>query len=398
MDYPAQREHGTAASRDASTLPGFDMRDHLDPRRLTLIMWDTAFLLRHAPGGAYEDYDRVIGETLERGYNTVRLDPLPQYLDLRKPETPFHWPAPGNPLNPWHGDREANGPLGAWLIEFVEKAQARGLHYTLSAWWQFARTVTPEHKPIPANHTEAAEIWAEFLDGWKERLGFDGLVYVDLANEVPYFLPGFSKRFAEETGAPWGAYPVFTPEQRDFLANELNPALALLRHAFPEVLFTVSIHGDVRWIDVPVELDCLDVHFYAQPDRRWDTRTRFTEYMPRFFKDTGWHRDFSDRAKAAMAAAPMFRARQRGLLARFAAWAEERGMPLTTSESWSSWYYLDSPDLDWGWLLEWAEWSVEDAIDARMWGWCPHNYCQAQFQNWKDVRWHRRLTDRFLNS
>ena len=94
----------------------------------------------------------------------------------------------------------------------------------------------------------------------------------------------------------------------------------------------------------------------------------------------------------------MLRAAQRSKLATFAALAEQKGMPLTTSESWASWFYVDSPDLDWGWLLEWAEWSVEDAIEFKMWGWTPHNYCQPQFANWEDVRWHRRLTDRFLRS
>ena len=94
----------------------------------------------------------------------------------------------------------------------------------------------------------------------------------------------------------------------------------------------------------------------------------------------------------------MLRQRQRAKHMRFAGWAAEHGMPLTTSESWSSWYYLDSPALDWGWLLDWAAWSVEDAIAAGMWGWTPHNYVQPQFANWRDVRWHRRLTDRFLQS
>ena len=68
---------------------------------------------------------------------------------------------------------------------------------------------------------------------------------------------------------------------------------------------------------------------------------------------------------------PMLRAAQRSRLSAFAAWAELNGMPLTTSESWASWFYYDSPDLDWQWLLEWAEWSVEDAIEYRLWGWTP---------------------------
>jgi len=42
---------------------------------------------------------------------------------------------------------------------------------------------------------------------------------------------------------------------------------------------------------------------------------------------------------------------------------EQTGVPLTTSESWASWYDTGGPDLDWGWLLNWAEWPVEDAIE-----------------------------------
>jgi hypothetical protein len=83
-------------------------------------------------------------------------------------------------------------------------------------------------------------------------------------------------------------------------------------------------------------------------------------------------------------------------LAAFAAWAAQRGMPLTTTESWASWYYFDSPNLDWGWLLDWAAWSVEDVLEFGMWGWTPHNYCQPHFANWRDVRWHQKLTGRFL--
>jgi hypothetical protein len=44
----------------------------LQPRRLTLLMWDQAFLMRHAPSEAFADYDRVFDETSERGYNAFR--------------------------------------------------------------------------------------------------------------------------------------------------------------------------------------------------------------------------------------------------------------------------------------------------------------------------------------
>jgi len=45
-------------------LGGYDMRDHLNPRRLTIAMWDVAYALRHQPGGSFADYDRVLDEAV----------------------------------------------------------------------------------------------------------------------------------------------------------------------------------------------------------------------------------------------------------------------------------------------------------------------------------------------
>ena len=403
MDFPNQQstDRRTAVTGVIDT---FDMREHLSPRRLTLAMWDQAFALRHGPGGSFADYDRVLDETIERGYNTVRLDPMPQWVDLSRPERMLQWPDPKLPLMPWCWNTAVEGPAGAWIIEFMEKLLVRpSLNYTLSAWW-FCNVPPALSQPgppvlrLPRNHQEGAEMWIVLLHEWQRRFGFGRLVYVDLANEVPYFFPGFRERMLEETGVDWDV-PVLSAAQIQFVAAELNGALRLLRREFPELRYTCSIHGDLRWLDIPVELDCLDVHFYADADPRWTNRTRFHDYMDRLFTDTEFHKPLSDAAmKTHAAMAPMLRARQRAKLLAFAEWSQRRGMPLTTSESWACWYYFDSPDLDWSWLLEWAEWSVEDAIDARMWGWTPHNYVQPQFKNWQDAPWHQRLTKRFLKS
>lgn len=396
MDFPSQvSSFRRMAAGPASS---YDMRSALLPRRLTMIMWDNAFLLRHVPGGSYENFDKVLDETIERGYNTVRLDPMPQWLDLSKPDTVYTWPDPQMPFMPWNWNAAVTGPAGRWLIEFMEKLLARRMHYTLSAWW-FHNVGKFQGPPLLADlpsHKAGAELWIRMLHDWKRLFGFDGLVYVDLANEVPYFFPGFLDRMKKATGFGWeGA--VFNSAQIQFIAEELNDAIRLLMREFPELRFTCSIHGDVRWLDVPVMFDCLDVHFYADADQRWMSRTKFGEFMPRLFTDTDWHKEFSDRAmKTASAIAPMIRANQRSKVAQFSAWANQYGMPLTTTESWASWFMLDTPDLDWSWLLDWAEWSVDDALDYGMWGWTPHNYCQPQFKNWRDVRWHQRLTERFL--
>jgi hypothetical protein len=383
----------------------FDMRDYLKPRRLTMAMWDVAYALRHMPGGSFADYDRVLDQAVERGYNTLRIDPMPQWIDLSKPERVLEWPDPHQPYMPWNWNTAVKGPVGEWIIDFIEKLHKRpSLHYALSGWWFM--TGEPTSPPVPAElrrpatMLEGAEMWAVLLTQWKKRFGFERIVYVDIANETPYFFPGFADRFKKATGAGWGNSPTFSPAQIAFIAAEINPALALLRREFPELRFTTSIHGDLRWLDVPVEMDCLDVHFYADADPRWSERTRFGEFSgDHLFETDRWFAEFSDRSvKAAAAVAPMLRARQRFKMTEFAGWAARRGTPLTTSEAWATWYYIDDPKLDWGWLLEWAKWSVEDAIACKFWGWTPHNYVQPQFANWEDVKWHRTLNERFLQS
>jgi len=403
MEMPSQIASSPNLPPSAALpLGGYDPRADLVPHRLTLAMWDQAYLLRHAPGGSFADWNRVLDETVERGYNTVRLDPMPQWIDLADPDRVLNWPDPKQPFLPWDWNTAVVAPAGRWLIEFMELLLARpSLHYTLSCWWfcnlPGSSLQGPPVLRLPRTHAEGAELWAEQLREWRRRFGFERLVYVDLANEVPYFFPGFLDRLKKEHGLDWGSGAPFTAEQAQAIAAELNAPLAALRREFPSVRFTASIHGDLRWLDVPLELDCLDVHFYADADRRWTQRTNFGELMPHLFTRDDWHAEFSDRCRqTAKAVAPMLRQRQRAKLMRFAAWGAERGMPLTTTESWSTWYYFDSPALDWGWLLDWAEWSVDDAVAAGMWGWTPHNYVAPQFANWRDVAWHRRLTDRFL--
>lgn len=403
MDFPIQQS-GASKNHYETSAGTFDARNWLNPRRLTLVMWDQAFLMRHMPGESYADYDRVLDETGERGYNTLRLDPMPQLLDLAHPEKIFQWGDPKQPYLPWCWNKAGEGPLGNWLIEFMEKARNRHFFYTLSGWWNNTiQSSFPKEAITVSTPQQAAELWAIMLRQWQKRFGFDGLVYVDLANEMPYFLAGYKDRIKQYTGQSWTGEehedtgPTFSDKMISFIAGELNRAIGALQLEFPQLRFTASIHGDERWLDIPVQFDCLDVHFYADIDPRWRVRSRFADFMSRFYTDDTWNKEFSDRCIATRnAIAPMLRTAQRARLASFAAWSEKKGMPLTTSESWASWYYNDNPDLDWNWLLEWAEWSVEDAIEYKMWGWTPHNYCQPQFVNWKNARWHRILTDRFL--
>lgn len=83
MDYPNQQS--SSARNKGNNLVFFDLREKLVPRRLTIVMWDYAFITRHMSGDSYEKYDEVLDQAVENGYNTVRIDPLPHAIDLKNP-------------------------------------------------------------------------------------------------------------------------------------------------------------------------------------------------------------------------------------------------------------------------------------------------------------------------
>jgi hypothetical protein len=49
---------------------------------------------------------------------------------------------------------------------------------------------------------------------------------------------------------------------------------------------------------------------------------------------------------------------------------------------------------EWDWFKEVAEVGVEMAIEKGWQGICTSNFCQPHFEGmWRDVAWHRRMTD-----
>ena len=37
-------------------------------------------------GGSFADFDKVLDEAVEREYNTIRIDPMPQWIDYNNPD------------------------------------------------------------------------------------------------------------------------------------------------------------------------------------------------------------------------------------------------------------------------------------------------------------------------
>lgn len=56
MNFPMQLATDSKSSATSVT-SHFDIREHFSPRRLTIAMWDQAFVLRHPPGGSFADIE-----------------------------------------------------------------------------------------------------------------------------------------------------------------------------------------------------------------------------------------------------------------------------------------------------------------------------------------------------
>ncbi len=118
MEFPNPTSSSGSTSHDnaAPRGQGWDIRNDLNPRRLTMIMWDTAYIQRHHKGGSFENYDAILDQAVERGYNTISIDPMPQVIDLANPGREIHFPDPQQLYMPWCGNCENRGHAGEWLI------------------------------------------------------------------------------------------------------------------------------------------------------------------------------------------------------------------------------------------------------------------------------------------
>lgn len=127
------------------------------------------------------------------------------------------------------------------------------------------------------------------LTEWEKRFGLENCLYVDLSNEFPYFLDDYLTKSFKNFGPRW------SPEWNSGIREEVDTCLRMLRGAFPGLRFTVSLHGDIRWIELDLELDVMDIHFYADADKRFNDRTRFDNNVSDFLRDESLFSDFSQR-------------------------------------------------------------------------------------------------------
>lgn len=169
------------------------------PDRLTVCLWDFSWYTRTGPGEPFADLDKAFAETVERGYDTVRICAMP--LLLFGPGTP-DGPLRLGPLGGRYGqgtrwyDVRATTTVDprAHLLALFEAARRHDCHVILSSWeYQQSPSFADDRAWFdavmaidPEDRAEAlADALADLVDFLAAHDGLDDRVaFTELHNEV----------------------------------------------------------------------------------------------------------------------------------------------------------------------------------------------------------------------
>jgi hypothetical protein len=352
---------------------------------LAIAMWDYSWILRHHRYGEFENWDRVLEGLAERGYNAIRMDAMPQYAAADTDgtvETEFRSVKDGWSPSMWGNDYTMSFRPREALLEFLPKCEKYGIRVGLATWFINHGTT---RKNIFLEEGGLARAWSETLSFLKKNDLLKNILYVDVLNEYPN----------------WHGYEWFLKEMRNksdearkpFYNEFMSGTLRKLKSEFPGLDFFASIDSgmDLANIDLS-EFGAMDYHIWfahrggipglndvSAKNQTLDYRKTYSDLML-FWKEKrneyiGW---------------------MEGRLGDISGAAAANGIVCGNTEGWGPIFWLDHPELDWGWVKESAEICVDLARRHDNYKFiCTSNFTHPQFRGmWEDIRWHRRITSK----
>lgn len=377
---------GTAGCRVKEEPPKKTLKANPIPYPLAITMWEFSWLERRWPGAGYEDWDQALSELVERGYDAIRIDAFPHLM--------YHDPQKEYLLLPhWHtqdwGSPEINRViLQPNLNEFIKKCASYNVRVGLSSWFRQDENDVRMNLDTPEKLGEA---WLQVLHSINDAGLIDSILYVDLCNEWtgPAWCPFFVNDPPE---AVWGGWD--TKKSQDWMTR----SIAILLREFPDIPYTFSftgeVTGDTAAKGVLTMLDFLEPHI-------WMTSFNNGE----FYNLTGYgyeRYEYSGYRNLALKGRETYYQRKdhwdEGLISQIrhaAEWSRALNQPLITTECWGVVDYKDWPLLDWDYVMELCALGTEEAAKTGQWlAIGTSNFCGPQFVGmWRDIEWHRRLTD-----
>lgn len=377
---------------------------------LAIAMWDFSWILRHHRYGEFENWDKVLNELAERGYNALRLDVMPQYIaadtdgsiteefrSVKNGWTPAKW---GNDYTMSFRPREA-------LLEFLPLCKKYGIRVGLSSW--FTNHNTGE-RGLFKEKDGALRAWTETLSFLQEHnLLDDNIIYIDLLNEYPkhhgydWFKKEMNSR-GDINQFKLNNPTAFVPDnlemgnvggynalQQKFVQDFGNDLVQRLKARFPHYPYQMSVTYTTPLESVDIsQFGTIDYHLWFTAaadipnwrslggiDQSKDNRPAFKELL-KFWEDKKpemilW----MDKAITAVADK-----------------ARKNNITCGNTEGWGPVGWLDHPELNWNWVKEAADIAVGLSKKHDNYKYiCSSNFTHPQFKGiWEDVKWHRKIT------
>jgi hypothetical protein len=355
---------------------------------LAIAMWDFSWLERRWPGAGYEDWDEALSGLAERGYNAVRIDAYP-HLVAADPHKVWRILPVWSQMD-WGAPAVIDVQVLPALIEFIATAQRHGIWVGLSTWY---REDQDNLRMGIRSADDQGNIWTATLRHVADAGLLDRLLYVDLCNEfpIPIWTPylyggttGNERRRSEHSMAEW-----------------MRHSIGLVKAEYPGLDCTFSFANQYRdWRDQDVAmLDFLEPHVWMAARETSDYYDR-VDYNHEMFEPRGFNNLVARGETEYLSRKPHYDRRLMDEIDNVAAWSRQSGKALVTTECWALIDYKDWPGLDWGWIKDLTALGVEHAAATGRWtAMATSNFCGPQFHGmWRDVAWHRGLTDLIKSS
>lgn len=356
-------------------------------RPLAITMWDFSWLERRWPGGSYENWDKVLDELVERGYNAVRIDAYPHLIaaDPTKEWTLI----PVWDQNDWGSPGIIKVQIQPSLTQFIAKCKKRKIKVGLSTWYREDVDNSRMQIDSPA---KMAENWLKVLDIIAKENLLDTILYVDMCNEWPHiaWTPFFK---AERIEHNWS-----TKASMEWMQQ----AIQIMKSKYPQLPFTFSFDhnetGILQKYPTPF-LDFIEQHMWMVSLNKGE-----------FNNTVGINWDgFSsgDIKRLVEKSEPLYKSKPEywnniltTAINQLAADAKASNKPLITTECWSIVNYKDFPMLNWQWVKDTCALGVSTAAATGQWvAIGSSNFCGPQFKGmWTNIAWHKKVTGIIKNA
>lgn len=352
---------------------------------LAITMWDFSWLERKWPGAGYEDWNQVLDELKDRGYDAIRIDAYPHLMSAGperewtlKPEWSVQdWGAPS--LTKINSLREN-------FVNFIAACREKGILVALSTWF---REDVDNHRMNIKNADNLAQMWISVLNVIEEESLEDSILYVDLCNEFPVscWCPWLAQSLGKD---PAEEVLRATPEVTDFMKKSIET----VKSRYPQYDYCFSVCTEFDTVDQQDVsfMDILEPHIWMA---QWSEFYQKVGYEYERFSSVGYDNMVLHAEKLYRSKPEFWQERMYEGIDAAARWSELSGKPLVTTECWGIVDYKDWPLLNWDWIMELCELGVKRAASKGRWfAIATSNFCGPQFKGmWRDIKWHREMTD-----